>query len=580
MKIKLVLALSVIIAVIGLGVLTVVSVFSGTVADFSQCANSSITGVPPGPCDFIGGNVNVQKSSFSDGMAVPQRIYFQNIAATSGNVHSLTLQWEWSKNASGSPAGYGHAYDYLVSWDQAKQLAKLVRGMTMTIGYDGTTTGDDPCEGIQKSSQSYRDCRSMHGLDGGTGYHHIYTMPDVDPFTSSLCSPGLCDPAANMAAFSSIFGPRTITIWAKQPITITNFSFAHTDSGGVTPVTSDAGDTYVTVTMQYTSSSDSVIIETAPRIGEGCASNIPTGLSWGCNMGGASIFSGSPYHFQNPHIDGSTGSMDNQIQVGNSPPTAIMSTQLSATSRTFGQVVTDTLTITGTATVSGTVRFFTCGPTASPKPCLPTDATNTALGTGPINVNPTNSTATSFTIVSPNFSVSSGAGNYCFRVDYVSANTTNQSASAWSTTGECVTYAAPTAVTLTSFGTRDEVSPMSGRIRLVWETGNELNTYGFHLYRSEDAQGPYIRIDPQLIPASGDATGGGKYYFDDSDIVPGRTYFYQLEEAEADGTTVRHKTISVVANGESARGVDGRWLLAVLVGGALVAGVVGRRLTT
>jgi hypothetical protein len=579
-KTKLVLVLSVIVAVIGLGLLTVVSVFSGAVGDFTQCANDNINGVAPGPCDFIGSNSQNQKAQWSDNMAVPQRILFQNIGSTTGDVHVATFQWQWSKSTSDPNNLYkvAHSYDYLVSWNQAKQLSYLNRGLTMTIGYD-PAGGDDPCENLTGATRT--DCRTMHSLDGGTGYSSSWTLSDTDNFSSIACDPSPCVAGTRAAAMTSIFGSRTISIFSLAPITITAYSEAHTDQGGVTVVnteTDNGGTTYVTAIMTYTSSSASVIIETAPHIGVGCSPNIPSSISWGCYNGGASVFSGSPYHFQNPHIDGSTGSMDNQIQVSNFPPTAQMSTQLSATSRNYFETVTDTLKITGTATISGTVRFYVCGPSASPKACLASDPTNTALGTGPISVNPTNSTATSFTIDSPGFTVTSGVGYYCFRVDYVSANTTNQSASDWSTTGECVYYSTPTAVTLTSFSAREDSASSPGRIRLSWETGNELNTAGFHVYRSEQAQGPYARINPQLIPASGDVAGGGKYYFDDSDIVPGRTYFYQLEEVELNGASVRHQAFSVVARAGSAGGVDGRWLLAALAGGVLVAGVVGRRL--
>lgn len=67
---------------------------------------------------------------------------------------------------------------------------------------------------------------------------------------------------------------------------------------------------------------------------------------------------------------------------------------------------------------------------------------------------------------------------------------------------------APTAVSLSNanaFVTADN------EVVLNWTTGSEINTAGFNLYRSESEDGPYARINPQLIPASGEALLGGTY---------------------------------------------------------------------
>lgn len=104
----------------------------------------------------------------------------------------------------------------------------------------------------------------------------------------------------------------------------------------------------------------------------------------------------------------------------------------------------------------------------------------------------------------------------------------------------------PTAVTLSSIST--EVSRANGHaIALTWTTASELKTAGFNVYRGEQFEGPYRRINSLLIPASGDVVTGDTYRYTDADVEPGKTYFYQLEDVERNGTTTRHNAIAATA---------------------------------
>jgi hypothetical protein len=78
-----------------------------------------------------------------------------------------------------------------------------------------------------------------------------------------------------------------------------------------------------------------------------------------------------------------------------------------------------------------------------------------------------------------------------------------------------------------------------------------------------------------LIPASTDPLVGGKYRYQDATVTSGRTYYYQLEDVELDGTSMRHGPMVVTAL--SAWRVDGRTgaLLALGLGvAAVVTGVL------
>ncbi len=131
----------------------------------------------------------------------------------------------------------------------------------------------------------------------------------------------------------------------------------------------------------------------------------------------------------------------------------------------------------------------------------------------------------------------------------------------------------PTAVTLSKFGVLQVVP---AHVTLSWTTASEVNTAGFNLYRSENPNGPFTRINPQLIAASIDPVAGGKYQYQDTSIVSGRTYYYQLEDVELNGKSTRHDPIVVNAPSTSFA-VDGNLPIAlvaslgafILIGGGL-----------
>jgi len=89
--------------------------------------------------------------------------------------------------------------------------------------------------------------------------------------------------------------------------------------------------------------------------------------------------------------------------------------------------------------------------------------------------------------------------------------------------------------------------PGGGPIVLEWTTASEVNAAGFNLYRSTSLDGPYVRINPALIPAGNDPLAGGRYRYEDSATVPGQTYYYWLEEVALNGTTTRHGPVAIMA---------------------------------
>jgi hypothetical protein len=70
------------------------------------------------------------------------------------------------------------------------------------------------------------------------------------------------------------------------------------------------------------------------------------------------------------------------------------------------------------------------------------------------------------------------------------------------------------------------------RIVVTWETASEVDTAGFHVYRSPSPDGPFERVTDAPIPAQGDPLVGATYQHEDRNLVWGQRYYYQLEEVE------------------------------------------------
>lgn len=99
-----------------------------------------------------------------------------------------------------------------------------------------------------------------------------------------------------------------------------------------------------------------------------------------------------------------------------------------------------------------------------------------------------------------------------------------------------INLAVPTLVELTSF----TASGSYNRVLLEWETATEMDNAGFHIWRSETAQGPFTRITEQLIPAQGGSTWGANYEYWDEGLSSGQFWFYKLEDIDFAGQSRFH----------------------------------------
>lgn len=87
-------------------------------------------------------------------------------------------------------------------------------------------------------------------------------------------------------------------------------------------------------------------------------------------------------------------------------------------------------------------------------------------------------------------------------------------------------------------------------ILIEWSTASELDTVGFNLYRSDNPEGPFEIVNASLVPSSSDPMTGGDYEYEDRSVIPGETYYYRLEDVDANGGTTHHGPIEVKAESE------------------------------
>ena len=99
-----------------------------------------------------------------------------------------------------------------------------------------------------------------------------------------------------------------------------------------------------------------------------------------------------------------------------------------------------------------------------------------------------------------------------------------------------------TLVELVSFSARECEIPDC--ILLEWETASEIDNAGFHLWRSDTANGIYSQITDTLIPAESGPTWGAEYAYEDFDVEPGPTYSYELEDIDYSGVSTFHGPVS------------------------------------
>jgi hypothetical protein len=90
-------------------------------------------------------------------------------------------------------------------------------------------------------------------------------------------------------------------------------------------------------------------------------------------------------------------------------------------------------------------------------------------------------------------------------------------------------------------------------VALAWSTDGEIDLAGWNVWRAASPAGAWVRVNRLPIPAGGDAREPLHYVFLDSEIEPGRKYYYQLEALTSGGLSEITPAVSVRVPAESGR---------------------------
>ena len=232
---------------------------------------------------------------------------------------------------------------------------------------------------------------ASHAYDYLTSFDRTETTaapcPGILPCDGGSAFPIPVDPAITFANSSSTQAPGAISIWNG---TITNIAYGSGDAAGKR-----------SVTVTFTAANSTVLLA--------WGGHIASQIDWGAGNSAGSI-SGSPYHMRLLDLDNDgLGNMDRSLSAAAvAPVPATFTTEVSASSITLGQSVTDLATLAGPrGTASGTVSFFVCGPDFVSNPDCSTGGS--AVGSAAVS---SAGTATSAAYTPTQ------AGRYCFRAQY------------------------------------------------------------------------------------------------------------------------------------------------------------------
>ncbi len=74
-------------------------------------------------------------------------------------------------------------------------------------------------------------------------------------------------------------------------------------------------------------------------------------------------------------------------------------------------------------------------------------------------------------------------------------------------------------------------------LRVAWRLQSQENVYGFNVLRADTNQGPWVRVNKEVIPGHGSTGVMHEYQYFDEGLTIGQTYYYQVEEITFDGRT-------------------------------------------
>ena len=80
-------------------------------------------------------------------------------------------------------------------------------------------------------------------------------------------------------------------------------------------------------------------------------------------------------------------------------------------------------------------------------------------------------------------------------------------------------------------------------IRLTWTAPPDADIRGYDVFRSQSEDGPFERLNPEVIEGAGTTDEPTRYEYVDDTIDPRRTYYYYVESISMAGVRQRFTPI-------------------------------------
>ena len=383
-----------------------------------------------------------------------------------------------------------------------------------SVPFRATLTVDNSSSTTHTLTIQYDTLQSgKHAYDYLTSYNRTETSADATTDVSGVSGLGSCFPIP--VDFSILFTnpgssqvPGCISIWNGTITSITYGSPTDTSDQQSVNVTFTAADT--TVLLAW-------------------GGHIATQVDWGAGNSAGAI-SGSPYHMRLLTLDDvGLGNQDRSLKASTiSPVPAVFTTQASAGQITLGGFVTDTATLSGSnGAVTGTVKFFVCGP-ANANP----DCTSGGVQVGnPVTIGAGHATSDHF--------IPAAIGHYCFRAEYTPDQFAPYSPSKHTdTTLECFTVTAQTAINTNAGGPFtigvDGTVALFDTATLSGGTSDATGTITFTLYDNDTCTHSVGTASATVNGADGDQ------YVSSPTIVVSATGTYHWIASYASGDTSKN----------------------------------------
>lgn len=83
--------------------------------------------------------------------------------------------------------------------------------------------------------------------------------------------------------------------------------------------------------------------------------------------------------------------------------------------------------------------------------------------------------------------------------------------------------------------TAKDEAPETYKNTIRWATASEVDNFGFDVYRSESEDGPFERLNAEVIEGAGTTDEPSHYEFVDDTIDPRKAYYYYVESISMSG---------------------------------------------